>query len=127
MLKALESNCSGCRVCRVVCALHNYKEVNPSKAAIIIEGCFPAPGKYKVHVCDQCGECADVCPTNAIILKDQAYIINSSECIGCLCCVDACSKGVMVKHPTTDVPIKCNNCGECVSVCPREVLSFDKQ
>ena len=43
-LKAIHENCSGCGVCRVVCALENFREVNPAKAALRIEGRFPAPG-----------------------------------------------------------------------------------
>ena len=126
-LKANESNCSGCRVCQMVCALHNQRETNPSKAALIIEGCFPAPGTYKVHVCNQCGECAKECPVEAITLKDGAYIIDAALCIHCMCCVEVCPKDVIIEHPDSDVPIKCNNCGECVSICPRDVLSFDNQ
>ncbi|MDW7650526.1 MAG: 4Fe-4S dicluster domain-containing protein [Bacillota bacterium] len=123
----MESNCSGCRICQTVCALRNQKETNPSKAALVIEGCFPAPGKYKVHVCNQCGECAQVCPVDAIVKKNGAYIIDHDACIQCMSCIEACPRGVMVQHPNTDVPIKCNNCGECVSICPREVLCFEKQ
>jgi ferredoxin len=61
-LKAVHENCSGCGVCRVVCALENFREVNPAKAALRIEGRFPAPGDYRIHLCDQCGVCAEVCP-----------------------------------------------------------------
>ena len=32
-LRAIHENCSGCGVCRVVCALENFREVNPAKAA----------------------------------------------------------------------------------------------
>jgi Fe-S-cluster-containing hydrogenase component 2 len=125
ILKAVESQCSGCRTCQVVCALHNQRETNPSKAALIIEGCFPSPGTYKVHICNQCGVCADTCPTDAISLRGGAYIIDNDLCIACMNCVEACPKSVMIQHSSSKVPIKCTNCGECVNICPREVLSFE--
>ena len=34
-LKAIHENCSGCGVCRVVCALENFREVNPAKAGYV--------------------------------------------------------------------------------------------
>lgn len=125
-LAAISSNCSGCRVCAVVCALHNQKEVNPSKAALVVLGEFPAPGKYKVNLCDQCGACGEVCPVDAIYNEDGIYLINDSECSGCMNCIDACPQGVMINHKEKDVPIKCTNCGECVSICPRDAIIFQE-
>ncbi len=121
-LVAIEDNCSGCRVCQVVCSLENFGEVNPSKAALGIKGLFPAPGKYEIELCDQCGKCAEACPTDAIYLEDGVYLINDEECIGCMSCVEACPKGVMYEHKSSEVPIKCTLCGECVKACPRDAL-----
>src|SRR5674536_125635 len=78
----------------LVCALQNYQENNPAKAAMRIRGLFPAPGHYELHLCTQCGECAQVCPTGAIYQReDGAYIIDANECTGCYACVDACPEG----------------------------------
>ena len=57
--------CSGCNTCRLVCALANFKEINPAKAALGIVGHFPGPGTYEIQFCDQCGACAEACPTGA--------------------------------------------------------------
>jgi ferredoxin len=123
-LRAIHENCSGCGVCRVVCALENFREVNPAKAALRIEGRFPAPGDYRIHLCDQCGVCADVCPVEAIELKNNAFIIDPEECTGCMQCVENCPHDVLFKHKQMSVPIKCTLCGECAEICPREALQL---
>lgn len=109
----------------MVCATENKKEINPSKAALRIEGRFPAPGSYQIHLCNQCGECAEVCPVEAIENKNGVFLINEENCIGCMNCIDACSRGVMIMHKDSKTPIKCNLCGECVKYCPREALSLE--
>lgn len=121
-LVAISDNCSGCRVCKMVCAMENFREVNPAKSALKIVGHFPDPGKYQIFICTQCGKCAEACPTDAIHLVDGVYLINDEECIGCMTCVDACPEGVMFQHKSSDKPIKCTLCGECANICPREAL-----
>lgn len=54
-LRAIHANCSGCGVCRQVCTLENFRQLNPAKSLLKIEGRFPAPGDYRIHICDQCG------------------------------------------------------------------------
>ncbi len=65
--------CSGCGICRLLCALVNHRENNPKLAHVEIVGQFPAPGGYKIKFkdCLRCGECAQIygCPTGAITLK----------------------------------------------------------
>ncbi|MFC1698742.1 4Fe-4S binding protein [Candidatus Omnitrophota bacterium] len=39
--------------------------------------------------CDGCGACADVCPANAIEIK-QSKVVVSDECVECGACVDEC-------------------------------------
>ncbi|MBW2611905.1 MAG: 4Fe-4S binding protein [Deltaproteobacteria bacterium] len=108
-LKAIHENCSGCGVCRLVCSLENYREVNPAMAALKIEGRFPAPGDYLIHLCNQCGQCAEACPVDAIPLKNGVYLIDAIECTGCMICVQACPSGVFFEH---------------VEACPSEALQL---
>ena len=123
-LKAIHENCSGCGICLMVCALENFREVNPSKAALRIEGRFPAPGDYRIHLCDQCGQCAEACPVEAIHLENGVYLINEEECTGCMICVEECPNGVLFEHKSMEMPIKCTLCGECVDACPRDALQL---
>jgi len=121
-LRAIHENCSGCSICRLACAIENFKEVNPFRSLLIIEARFPAPGDYRIHLCDQCGECADSCPEDAIHLKDGAFIVDPDACTGCLICVEVCPHDVMFIQKHSDVPIKCNLCGECARACPRNAI-----
>ena len=122
MLKAIHENCSGCRTCLVTCAIHNFGQINPKKAALAVSGAFPSPGGYTIHLCDQCGACAQVCPVEAISQVNGAYLIDSDECIGCGTCVDECPHGVIFMHRDSEVPIKCTDCGECAAICPRGAI-----
>jgi len=123
-LKVFHENCSGCGICRLACAIENFQEVNPSKSVLRIEARFPAPGNYQIHLCDQCGVCADHCPEDAIQLKNGAFLVNQETCTGCQICVEVCPIEVMFKQPDSDVPAKCNLCGECALTCPRSAITL---
>jgi Fe-S-cluster-containing dehydrogenase component len=125
VLRAIHERCSGCRACELACALTNFREMNPAKSALGVKGRFPAPGDYRLQLCDQCGACAEVCPVGAIFLEKGAYLIDSDLCTGCLTCVEACPNDVMVVHSSSQVPIKCTMCGACVEICPREAIVMD--
>ncbi len=121
-IELVHERCSGCRACQLVCALTNYKENNPKKAALKIAGHFPEPGTYEISLCNQCGVCQEVCPTGAISEEDGVYLIDKDTCIGCGVCVEACPTGTMYTHAEETAPIKCNLCGACVEYCPRKAL-----
>jgi len=126
-LKFNHEKCSGCGVCKLACSIRNFEEVTPSKAVLRIEALFPEPGRYHIHFCDQCGECALSCPTEAIELIDGIYQINDDKCIGCLACIEACPHGVMIIKNKDDIPAKCILCGECALVCPREAIVISEE
>lgn len=46
------------------------------------------------HICDFCGTCVAVCPTDAIDLKESVVSVNRERCIGCGSCSDICPFGV---------------------------------
>ncbi len=122
-LHAVNENCSGCCTCRLACALENHRQVRPFLAVLRIEGRFPAPGDYRIHLCDQCGACAEVCPAEAISQNESGvYLIEEEECTQCMACVDACPHGVIVVPEPDASPIKCTGCGACVSACPRDAI-----
>ena len=119
--------CSGCRSCEVVCSLAKFSENNPRKAALRVYSKFPAPGVYTVKFCTQCGKCAEVCPEGAIEKKGQIYRINSELCTGCLACVAACPEEVIFTNPDSNIPIKCDWCGECMKACSRQVIRLKQE
>lgn len=122
-LRAIHANCSGCGTCRLACALENLRKVNPSLAVLRIEGRFPAPGDYRIHLCDQCGQCAEVCPVDAIQAdEDGVYRIDAELCTSCMECREACPYDVIAADAETDLPLKCNLCGACAESCPRDAL-----
>ena len=124
-LKAYHERCSGCSTCRLACAIENFNEVNPSRSLLRIEARFPGPGDYRIHLCDQCGVCADNCPEDAIGLKDGIYIVDPDTCTGCLTCVEVCPRDVMFAQKDSEVPVKCVLCGECALTCPRKAIVVD--
>ena len=124
-LTAIHTNCSGCGVCRQVCTLENFREVNPAKALLKVEGRFPSPGDYHIHICDQCGVCAEACPVDAIHLDGGVYIVDEEECTSCMECVEACPRDVMMLHADREVPAKCILCGKCAELCPRQALIIE--
>ncbi len=121
-LQVIHERCSGCGTCRLACALENYREVNPSKSLLRILGRFPAPGDYRIDLCDQCGLCAEACPTEAIALAGDAYLIDEEACINCMECAEACPKDVIMTPHEEDMPAKCTACGACATICPREAI-----
>ncbi len=121
-LTTIPENCSGCRTCLMACALAQFREVNPSKAVLNIRGLFPAPGRYEIDLCDQCGACAEACPVEAITETDGVYAVDPELCTECMLCIDACPHGVMFTHPTESIPFKCSLCGACAEACPRGAI-----
>lgn len=44
--------------------------------------------------CIGCGDCVDVCPVEALELKNEKATVND-ECIDCAACVGACPEGAI--------------------------------
>ncbi len=116
-IKVNKAACSGCRLCRQICTIYHFNEINPRKAALRIEAKFPVPGTFRPWVCTQCGKCAEACPEDAIYEVDGIYYIDKERCTRCLICVDTCPFGVMFVHDEENIPIKCDYCFKCVEVC----------
>lgn len=114
--------CTGCKLCQIVCSVANFGENNPKKAGIRIVSKLFTEARYEVIVCDQCGECIDVCPFDAISVSYGVVTIDTELCTNCGVCVDACPNGALFTHPEVDHPIKCILCGECEKLCPRGIL-----
>lgn len=48
--------------------------------------------------CTYCGVCAEVCPFNAITVKNNNWEISNRKCFGCGVCVDNCSSGGLLNQ-----------------------------
>ena len=49
----------------------------------------PAPIFLK-DPCIKCKKCIDICPANALSLKNKRIVINEKKCIRCYCCHEVC-------------------------------------
>ena len=60
-------------------------------------------------VCVGCGTCVEICPVNAITMKDKKPIINRDKCIRCFCCQEFCPVGAMKAHKNLIVKVLTNS------------------
>jgi len=56
---------------------------------------------YQKDACTYCGVCAEVCPFNAIEVKEGEWKQNMGSCFGCGVCVDACKSNAL-NHKDAD-------------------------
>jgi carbon-monoxide dehydrogenase iron sulfur subunit len=128
-LTVIPEQCSGCRICELVCAIHHFGVNNPKKAAIRIINAYPHPVMRMPIVCSQCKipACAQVCPVGALTRHNGIVRLNQDVCISCFKCVEACPFGAIYAHDDCDLPIKCDMCEgepECVKNCPLGALKL---
>ena len=50
---------------------------------------------YKKDACTYCGACAEVCPFNALKVKENIWKQNMKSCFGCGVCIDACKSDAL--------------------------------
>lgn len=119
-----QQDCTGCRICEIVCSMEHLKKINVSQAMIRYDDNWPRVGKVKF--CRQCPQksCLQACPSEAISLSPEGSIqLDRERCTACLLCSSACPYGEL---PTDGhYPLFCDKCGgrfQCVAWCPRKAL-----
>ena len=118
-----ESLCVACHSCEEACAKAYYKTSDISYACLRIEE--KEDGTSAMHICNQCGRCAEVCNTGVITKNAKGvYMLNKKECAGCLMCVGFCPEQIMVQSDDRQEPGKCTACGICVKACPTGALQL---
>ncbi len=87
------------------------------------------------------GDCVEVCPFDAMEIKDGLVVISAAKCTGCGMCIKACPRNsldlipvrarVAVTCATKDklravmdvCEVGCINCGKCIKACPAKAIS----
>ena len=117
--------CVGCHTCEEVCSDTWHKVTDAEKSNIRIHE-KEEHGEVTVNAvyCVQCGDCIDVCPTEALSRDKRGIIrLRKKLCVGCLSCVGFCPYMAMYSHRDQTEPFKCVACGKCAEECPAEALS----
>jgi len=117
---------------------HNYIGYISCTAANLAFG-GPIACRY---ACVGLGECADVCPFDAITMVDNFPVVDPKLCVGCGTCVRTCPKKIIELIPlkarvwvpcSTKDPGKavkqvcgvgCITCKMCIKKCPAEAVSL---
>ena len=90
------------------------------------------------------GSCAKVCMFDALHVVDGVAVVDGEKCTGCLRCVDACPRNIIIPVPyTADVNVVCSNhdkgaalrgiceigcigCNICVKTCRYDAIHVDE-
>jgi len=117
--------CIGCRLCEEICSKAYRKDNNREKSAIRVEE--NGDKGYLIHVCNQCGNCIDICQVPALSRDKNGVVrIKKDICVGCLACVGNCPTENMYYHDTLTEPFKCIACGLCAKECPSGALEIEE-
>ncbi len=84
----------------------DYDGIASCKAASMI---FAGPNSCRFG-CVGCGDCAGVCPTNAICIENGIAHVDPRACIGCGMCVRECPKNIIKLLPVkAKVAVMCSS------------------
>ena len=134
--------CTACHMCELACSAYHEGVYRPSLARLRSE-CNPTTAEIKGFTCLQsgCAKCQEACPNEAIetrkvtIKLDAAFdskerfgdgfeghvlVVNEDKCDNCGDCIDVCPYGVIHEHPERHVAFKCDLCDgtpQCITFC----------
>ncbi|HLH62419.1 MAG TPA: 4Fe-4S dicluster domain-containing protein [Ktedonobacteraceae bacterium] len=132
-----QRKCIGCHACTVACKAEHDVPIGVYRTWVkyIEKGEFPNSRRYfLVNRCNHCDDapCVAICPTKALYKrKDGIVDFDSSRCIGCKSCMQACPYDALYIEPNTHTAAKCNYCAHrtelglepaCVVVCPEHAI-----
>jgi len=117
-----------------------YQGIQSCKAANMVNG----GTKTCQYGCLGLGDCAAVCPFDAITMSENGLpIIDPEKCTGCGKCVEACPRNIIVLAPETGknhircsshdpgkvvrkiCEVGCIGCGICAKVCPVDAIKIE--
>jgi Fe-S-cluster-containing dehydrogenase component/formate-dependent nitrite reductase membrane component NrfD len=132
-----QDRCIGCHACTVACKEEHNVPVGVFRTWVkyIEKGEFPnASRHFGVMRCNHCDDapCVEICPTVALFRRDDGIVdFDSSRCIGCKSCMQACPYDALYIDPNSHTAAKCNYCAHradvglapaCVIVCPTQAI-----
>lgn len=134
------SRCLKCWACEIACKQWHGIKAGTIKLRRVLEvttGTFPNVTRRFISLsCMHCAKapCAAVCPSGAISKRtaDGIVVVDSSKCIGCHSCLEACPFGVP-QYEADGTMRKCDMCLErlaehqppiCVATCPTQALHW---
>lgn len=157
------NKCIGCKACEIACAVAHLG-TSVATAGFIENPFSPRINLIRAETvtmpiqCRQCDDapCANVCPTEAIVQKENKIVVKAELCIGCKTCMFTCPFGAMDMVPQCQngeeqmqtslnvvteggkenkevmVAHKCDLCAgrlggpACVEVCPGDAFTLVK-
>ncbi|MCL1831079.1 MAG: 4Fe-4S binding protein [Oscillospiraceae bacterium] len=135
MAYSISTNCIGCSLCKNNCVVY------------AVTGELREPHSINEKRCIECGVCARLCPTEAIVDSSGKTLkkipkeswgciaIDIDICSGCSICVESCRFGaIQISDPkfVHDIALfaqvpdneSCVVCGLCVKRCPLNAISI---
>ncbi len=98
---------------KVVNFLSGDRMIEPNKAVLT-----------RPDDCTGCGDCMDICPMNAITMKDNYPVINEIICSGCGACIPACEENALDQQGLTEAQLKANIRGALNSDAELKIIAF---
>ncbi len=132
-----QRKCIGCHACTVACKSEHDVPIGVYRTWVkyIEKGRFPDSRRYfLVNRCNHCDDapCVAICPTSALYKRDDGIVdFDSTRCIGCKSCMQACPYDALYIDPYSYTAAKCNYCAHrvergmepaCVVVCPERAI-----
>jgi Fe-S-cluster-containing dehydrogenase component/formate-dependent nitrite reductase membrane component NrfD len=132
-----QRKCIGCQACSVACKSENRVPLGVHRTWVkyVEKGRFPFTRRFfQVNRCNHCSHppCVTICPVGAMFQrKDGVVDFDSSRCIGCKACMQACPYDGIYVDPVSHTAAKCNYCihrverglePACVAMCPQHAI-----
>jgi Fe-S-cluster-containing dehydrogenase component/formate-dependent nitrite reductase membrane component NrfD len=129
--------CIGCHACSTACKSENEVPLGVYRTWVkyVETGAFPNNRRhFQVTRCNHCANppCVRICPTEAMYQRADGIVeFDSSVCIGCKACMQACPYDAIYIDPETNTAAKCHYCAHrtdiglepaCVVVCPEHAI-----